>query len=129
MTRIGNRYLKLALLAAFCSFVAPVSRATDLVWPGRSKNLGWPRPPEATKILQDRFANASREALGSADDIAAVKLAIISTRPGSEVKEIRWLSSTLVMAYVSSRDPGWFYVVDKSTGEWRVLIFYLLSIS
>ena len=81
--------------------VAPVSHATDLVWPERSKNLGWPRPPEASKILRDRFANASRDALGSAADIGAIKLAIISARPGSEVKEIRWLSSTLVMAYVT----------------------------
>jgi hypothetical protein len=130
MVRVCRRNLTSALAVVLWLLLVSVSHATDLVWPERSKNLGWPRPPQAGKILEDRFANASKDALGSASDIAAIKSAVLSVRPSSEIDEIRWLSSTLVMAQVSNRGAtAWYYVVEKTTDEWRVRIFYLLWIS
>jgi hypothetical protein len=105
-----------------------VNPAADLSWP-EAEDIGWPKPRSAAQVIQDRFAKASTNAMGTALDIAAVKSAILVAKPAGRVEGIRWLSSSLVMAKVRSPEVSWYYVVEKKKDKWMVLTRYLHWIS
>lgn len=100
--------------------------AAVLTWPDREAGaLAWPKPRTAVKILNDRFARASTNALGSATDMTAVEAAIAAVRPRIRVEEIRWLSSDLVMVRARLPESSWYYVVERKKEGWSILIYYL----
>jgi len=98
-------------------------------WPDREDGLAWPKPQSAARILDERFAKASTNALGSTTDIAVIKSAIAVSEPQGRVTDIRWLSPTLVMAKVRLPESAWYYVVEKRRKEWLIRTCYLKWIS
>jgi hypothetical protein len=111
--------------------------ATDYQWPGRhSDTYPYPEGKDAQKIIEDRFAKASKKALGGDADIAAIKKLVLSriTQSQPSVNEIRWLSSTLVMVDASWYEgplgaAGYYYVVEKKKDKWEIVTYYMLWIS
>lgn len=103
--------------------------APTLSWPEHGEDpYAFVDPEEARKIVDERFAHASSNVLGTADDVAAIGLEIAEDLEprAAEVREIRWLSPTLVMADTYVKYAGFFYVVEKKGGKWSVLTHYLL---
>jgi hypothetical protein len=105
--------------------------AADYQWPERDDES--PKGKDAYKILEDRFAKASKKALGSDIDIAAIKKLVLGhiTQSKPRVNEIRWLSPTLVMVDASwyegpTASAGYYYVVEKKNGKWDVVTYYML---
>lgn len=58
---MNTRIIQLVLIIAFGFQVA--AYAADITWPDREEGLAWPKPRSAGKILDDRFASASTNAL------------------------------------------------------------------
>src|SRR5689334_3502059 len=95
--KVKTRAATLLLLSALVVSVP----AADYTWPKRDKDpYPWPQGKDAAKVLQDRFARASKKALGNEKDTEGIKKVILAhmENPKSSVNEIRWLSPTLVMA-------------------------------
>jgi hypothetical protein len=124
---MNTRIIQLVLFFAFGFQVAAC--AADITWPDREEGLAWPKPRSASKLLDDRFVSASTNALGSSSDILAVRAVIVTARPASQIEEIRWLSSDLVMVRVRLPESSWYYVVERKEDRWTVRIFYLKWIS
>jgi len=106
--------------------------AGDYTWPERdSEPHPWPRPKEAVALLDERFASASSDALGSAADVADIDGAIVAQQPARDmdIREIRWLSRTLVIAYVRIPNAAYYYVVEKTDDRWNVVTYYLIWVS
>ena len=124
---MNTRIIQLVLIATLEFRVAAC--AADFTWPDREAGLTWPKPRSAARILEDRFASASTNALGSPTDTIAVKAAIVLAKPQSQVEQIRWLSSDLVMVKVRLPESCWYYVVERKKDGWTILIYYLKWIS
>ena len=124
---MNTRIIQLVLIAALGFQIAAC--AADITWPDREEGLAWPKPRSASKLLDDRFTSASRNALGSSTDIAAVKAAIVGVRSANRAEEIRWLSPDLVMVRVRLPESSWYYVVERKKDTWTVRIYYLKWIS
>ena len=101
----------------------------DHSWPRHASDpFPWPEPKAAVKVLEDRFDAASTSALGTPSDIAAVQKAVAArARPEvADVRELRWLSPTLVMAYTRTPHAAFYYVAEKRSGNWYILKHYML---
>ncbi len=101
-------------------------------WPQRADEPHpWPSPKDAAGQLTDRFESADRNALGSTNDVAAIYQAIAGQRAPTEVdvREVRWLSPTLVMAYTRTRTAAYYYVLEKKSGSWGIVTYYLIWIT
>ena len=117
-------------------FIALAAFSADYQWPA-TKDGGWPKDKDARKTLDDRFDKASKKSLGTDADTAEIKRAILVHMAGytkPAVGEIRWLSTTLVMAkagwYSGPEGAGTFYyVVEKKDAKWQIVTHYLLVIS
>jgi hypothetical protein len=109
-----------------CSTTAQQQRA-ELTWPEVAAG-SWVFTPE---IVSERFKHASTNALGSEDDIAEINktIAADSLRQKLRVTDLRWLSTTLVMAKVRGMEAEYIYVVERKDGRWTVLVHYLQWIS
>jgi len=108
------------------------SSSPDLQWPQRGEDpYPWAKGENAEKILYERYTNASKEALGSDADFSAVRRVIVDhmKKEGSTVREIRWLSPTLVMSLVNSRFAIYWYIVEKKNDTWQVLTYYMEGVS
>ena len=119
----------LFLTAGVAFLLAWCTHAADLTWPERDRDpYPWPKPNEAGKIIRDRFANASTNALGTTNDVITVKKAITEhLKPQQvEVRELRWLSPILVMAYTRTKSAAFYYVTEKKNGKWDVITYYML---
>ena len=94
--------------------------ATEFSWP---KEI---RDQKERKIIDDRYAHASTNALGSTNDIAAIKHAIAADMKPQEVevREIRWLSPSLVMAYTRTESAAYYYVSEKRKSTWEIRAHY-----
>ena len=121
-----------------CLFLFVVSvLATDYKWPERGKDpYPWPQGKDGTKILQDRFEQASKKTLGGEKDIEVIKKAALAhmKNPKSSVDEIRWLSPMLVMVHTSwytspLAAASYFYILEKKNDKWEISTYYLLAIS
>jgi hypothetical protein len=113
-----------------CSSPAQRQHA-ELSWPEKAEGLPWPQPVESAKIIQERFNHASKVALGSESDIAAIDKTIAAYQPRQRlhVTDLRWLSPTVTMAEVRAMEAGYIYIVEKKEGQWVVLTYYLKWIS
>src|ERR1039457_234314 len=124
------RMSTLKRFTAFWLFALVLSvNAADYQWPEREHE--WPKGKDAHKILEERFAKASKKALGSDTDIAAIKKLVLGhiTQPKPSVNEIRWLSPTLVMVDASWYEgplasAEYYYVVEKKKDKWDVVTYY-----
>ena len=116
--------MRRALLA-----VVAVAGLTTLT--GRADEV-WPPPEHANvRAIKDRFAHASRDPLGSPEDIAAIKQTILAAmnHPDSEIQEIRWLSPELAMVSTLRYEAGgWIFVIEKRQDKWIILVRYLTRI-
>ena len=96
--------------------------ATEFSWPKEiSDQKEW-------KIIEDRFAHASTNALGSTNDIAAIKRAVAADMKPQEVevREIRWLSPSLVMTYTCTESAAYYYVSEKRKSMWEIRAHYVI---
>jgi hypothetical protein len=116
--------------------------AAHLKWPDRGADP-YPCPkPQFYDLLNARFEKASRIPLGTAEDVAAICEAIHNYKQqllfnpelsSLFVREVRWLSSTVVMAsadttHFSLCGADYYYVLTLRGKTWRVLTYYMLSI-
>jgi hypothetical protein len=120
---------KLLLVSVFIFLTATSMAADTLTWPEQEKGLPWPKRPNGSRIIQDRFYQGSTNSLGSATDLASIKSVIATARPSGSVWQIRWLSAQLVMVKVRLTESSWFYVVEKRKDDWTILTYYLDWIS
>jgi len=128
-----------ATVAALIFICCPVhaDNAMHLKWPDRDADpYPWPKPKSAFDLLNARFEKASRIPLGTAEDVAAICEAIHSNKRQSSpfVKEVRWLSPTVVMAsagtpYFSLSGSDFYYVLTLRGKTWRVLTYYMLAVA
>lgn len=103
-----------------------------LTWPAKSHiGLAWPDPPRDMAVLNQRFAGATPNRLGTVEDVAEIQRIIPADKPAAHlrVREIRWLSPSLAMARVRAREAEYFYVVQRRGAYWIVLTYYLRWIS
>ena len=91
---------------------------------------------ENDTLLNSRFEAASRARLGSRDDTKAILKAIRDQMsPLRPLKpEIRWPSPEVVMVYTSwSQGPlaaaGYYYILEKTGGAWKISHVYMLWVS
>jgi len=127
-----GRKSKITFAALLVVCVALVAAAPDYTWPERGTDpYPWPNPKEASKILYDRFLQASTNALGTAEDIKALQQAIAAHKAPLrvEVRDVRWLSPSLVMAYTRTEFAAYYYVTEKKKGKWSVLSYYMLWVT
>jgi hypothetical protein len=125
-----------ATLIAFCVH-AHADSAGSLRWPTADKDpYPWPKTKEDLSLLDTRFNQASKVAQGSPEDIFSICDAIHKhpKEPSSNVTEIRWLSSNMVIAtagwYTGNLGAANFYYVLKRTkNKWQVIAYYMLMIS
>ena len=109
----------------------------DYKWPAGDDNPSPPRlKPEDWKILIERWNKGSKEPLGTNADTAAIKKTIFAhvkmKNPNAKVREVRWLSPTLVMAkaswsYGDMASARYFYVVQKTKDKWEIVTYYMLG--
>jgi hypothetical protein len=113
------------------TYSAPIIQPFHIIaWPEREVGpLAWPKPQNAIEILDNRFASASTNALGTAADINMVKAAIVATHRKIQVEDLRWLSGDLVMVRARTQESSWYYVVERKKKGWSVLTYYLKWIS
>lgn len=107
----------------------PKSPSPDkYAWPERGT---WPKDKGASKLLDDRFALASTNSLGTATDIVAIKKVIVTHKEKQEIEihQIRWLNASLVMAFVRTESAAFYYVVEKKTNKWELVTYYMLWVS
>lgn len=124
--------LRFCLTGGSAVFLGCCALAVDLTWPERGSDpYPWPKPKGSGKIVDDRFAHASTNSLGTTNDIAAVKRAITKNlKPREvEVREIRWLYPTSVMAYTRTQFAAFYYVTEKKQDEWKILTYYMLWVT
>jgi hypothetical protein len=103
-------------------------------WPPQTNEL-WPNSAE-NLLLEKRWESASRKAIGSENELAAIKAAITENISGENpsVGEVRWLTQSVVLAsggwYGGPINAGtYFYVLKKIEGRWIVFRKYLQVIS
>jgi hypothetical protein len=120
------------LFVVLAALTSCASSSSDAGWPGQLS-------PDPTvydfPIVQKRWAAASATPIGTAQDAAAIVVALKKAHPDMVMREIRWLSTTEVMALVARGDglagsEELFYgVLDKSSGAWRLVAWYEGSIA
>ncbi len=128
--------LRLASILSLTVFVL-ITSAAEYKWPERDADpYPWPKGEGSQKLLNERWAKASKKSLGTDEDAAAIKKAITAHIKGkrARVREIRWLSPTLVMATASwysgpEASAGYYYVVQKPNETWEILTYYMLFVS
>lgn len=127
-TERSTRFVPL-LTAGIVLLVALCVHAAGFTWPAHDSDpCPWPKPKDAGRIIRDRFAQASTNALGTTNDSIAVKKRIVEhVKPQQvEVRELRWLSPILVMAYTRTESAAFYYVTEKKNGKWDVITYYML---
>jgi outer membrane murein-binding lipoprotein Lpp len=109
-----------------------ISSSPNIQWPPRGDDpYPWAKGEDAYEILQERYVKASEKALGADADVSAVRSVIVKHMKQEEntVREIRWLSPTLVMAFAHSRYASYWYIVEKRKDTWQVLTYYMEGVS
>jgi len=106
-------------------------------WPSsKSSPNNWPASDTDQATIDARFEKASTKPLGSQADVTEIKKVILANKDNfaDEVREIRWLSSDLVMAKagnyaanVGSRQ--YTFVLEKRAGAWKIIACYMDWIS
>src|SRR5947209_2400339 len=115
-------------IAALYLWLAFFARGGDYSWPERGSDpYPWPRGADRGKILHERFTQASTNSLGTPTDIGAVKQTIAAHRALErvEVRQLRWLSPSLVMGLTRTRSAAYYYIVEKKKDAWSVLTYYM----
>lgn len=103
-------------------------------WPGQSDNDGWPSSSDYP-IVQTRFEAASKKTLGTEQDVAEIKRAILKVHPEMNIDEIRWISATEVIAYTDSGRnlplgyESFFCPLIKNDKKWQFIACYSYLIS
>jgi hypothetical protein len=127
------RYIpKTLLLIPLFTHVALSAASAPLEWPSTSG--GHPTIPEY-ELLRQRWETASKTPLGQAEDNDSIRDAVLQriTLSNTSVRELRWLSPTLVMALVfwhTEGDHGRLQCVLERHGEqWKVIALYTISVS
>jgi len=125
-----SRFRSKRLVFFFVAMLIPlVISAGEYAWPkGSSKSSLWPEDKNAVKILDEKFAQASTNALGTAADVANIKDSILAQKVVDRIDEIRWVSSSALIARASTQLSVYYYVVEKKKGKWEVIAYYLLCI-
>lgn len=96
----------------------------DMTWSAKSK------PSTFDNAYFDRrWELASTNMLGNLADLSEVKK-LLAMRPSNkrEVREIRWVSATTVIAEVSTEFSGFYCLVRKEGEQWRIIARKLLWI-
>jgi hypothetical protein len=103
-------------------------------WPEHKNS--WPKSEVGIKLIWKRWERASKQELGTKDDIDAIRAAVIQhmKNPKAQVQEIRWISPTAVMVKSSRYEgnqasAGYTYALMKSGTGWTVVAFYMDYVS
>jgi hypothetical protein len=123
--------LPLLLLVA----IALVGCSTD--WPQSKPGLyNWYTSDASQEVVNQRYEHASAKPLGTKTDIADIRTNILNDKEHvcSQVKEIRWISPTQVMAKAGIYGPNlgsseYTFVLEKNNGVWKVVACYMDWIS
>ena len=101
-------------------------------WPGQSDNNA---SAYDCPVIQKRYEAASKQSLGTAQDIEEIKRAILKIHPDMAIDEIRWISATEVIAYTDcGRNlplgyESFYCALQKKDKKWQFVAAYLDIIS
>jgi hypothetical protein len=106
-------------------------------WPEHGSDpYPWVTNQVGQRLLKKRWERASTKELGSKDDSNAIRTAVIKHMQNSkaQVREIRWLSPTVVMVrsswYEGPLAAAWYtYALRKTEAGWIVVTYYMEGIS
>lgn len=107
-------------------------------WPPKDKKLNsWPQGDSARDLIAMRWSRAGTKALGGPSAAAEIRKVVRQhmDRSNAEVGELRWIDARTVMTmsnwYEGTVGAASFtYVLKKNAkGKWRVLTYYMNSIS
>jgi len=111
-------------------FFFSLCTAAEMSWPERGADP-YPWPKGGSKMLHDRFTQASTNSLGSIAELEAIKKAIVTQKAPQkvEVRDIHWLSPTSVMAYTRTEIAAFYYIAEKKKDKWEILTYYMLWVT
>ena len=117
---------KFALAVGIAFLLAHCGYAAEFSWPKQGSD-----PKALWKIIDERYAKASTNSLGTAGDIAAIKQAIAADAQPQivEVREIRWLSPSVIMAFTRTQSAAYYYVSEQKNGKWGIVTHYQIWVS
>ena len=105
-------------------------------WPETQPESLWVKDDVGRMLIGLRWKSASKAALGSQADIDAIRRVVLERMKikNAKVNEIRWLTPNRVMVYASwyggpLAAAGYTFVLDKSDGQWTVIVRYMDWIS
>ena len=110
-------------MVAVVALTARAARGDDFAWP--------PAEHANTRAIKDKFAHASRDPLGTPEDVSAIKEAVLAAmnHPASQIREIRWITpETAMVETVLLETGGWIFVIEKQQKRWVIIRRYLTRI-